>query len=95
MPADPDASRLAGVSGMRVSDPSIEHTSRAPAKTARQSWSRCPASTPASARSRSSSSGAGPAASRQVHATAGVGTRYRRCHGTSGRSPSSAVIASA
>ena len=44
---------------------------------------------------RSCSSGAGPAASRQVHATAGVGTRYRRCHGTSGRSPSKAAIASA
>ena len=40
-PGDPNASRLAGVSGTRVSDPSIEHASRSPTVTARSHGSRC------------------------------------------------------
>ena len=35
VPADPDAARFAGVSGTRISDPSIEPASRSPAVTAR------------------------------------------------------------
>jgi len=31
VPADPDAARLAGLSGTRISDPSIEPASRSPA----------------------------------------------------------------
>ena len=63
----------------------------APSTTETNCW-RCSASMPASTLARSCSSGTGPAASRQVHATAGVGTRYRRCRGTSGRWPSKAAI---
>ncbi len=35
MPAEPNAARFAGVSGTRVSDPSMEQASRAPIVTAR------------------------------------------------------------
>lgn len=35
VPADPDAVRLAALSGTRISDPSIEPTSRSPIMTAR------------------------------------------------------------
>jgi hypothetical protein len=35
VPADPNAARFAGVSGTRISDPSIEPASRSPAVTAR------------------------------------------------------------
>ena len=35
VPADPNAARFAGVSGTRISDPSIEPISRSPAVTAR------------------------------------------------------------
>ena len=35
VPADPNAARLAGVSGTRISDPSIEPISRSPTVTAR------------------------------------------------------------
>jgi hypothetical protein len=46
VPADPNASRFAGVSGTRTSDPSVELASRSPAITARQSRLRCSPSTP-------------------------------------------------
>ena len=95
MPAEPNASRFAPLSGTRVSDPSIEQVSRSPAVTARQSCSRCSASIPDSSASRSCRSGPGPMASRQVEATVAVGTRYGRCHGTSARSPMRASITSA
>ena len=74
MPAEPNACRFAGVSGTRVSDPSIEQASRSPTATARRSQAWCSASTPASTRSRNCSSGAGPGASRQVHATVAAGS---------------------
>ena len=77
-----NAYRFAGVSGTRVSDPSIEPTSRFPTMMA----GNRDRPMPASSRFRSCSSRTDPSASRQVEATVAVRSWYGRCHETSARS---------
>ena len=97
VPTEPNAARFAGVSGTRISVPSSAPVFSGlirPMMTARQSRSSCSAQEARSTMSRSSSSGSGPSAFRQSpHARADAGTQAR-AHGTSARSPASAMSAS-
>ena len=97
VPTEPNAARFAGVSGTRISVPSSDPAFSGlflPMMTARQSRSSCSRHDARSTMSRSSSSGSGPSAFRQSpSARADAGT-HGRAHGTSARSPASAVTAS-
>ncbi len=97
VPVEPNAARLPGVSGTRISVPSADDTfsgfSR-PMITARQSRTSCSACDARSATSRSPSSGSAPRACRQSPKARGDAGRHARAHGTIARSPASAMITS-
>ena len=87
-PAVPNAARLAAVSGIRVTVPSIAPSrSPPPTSTRGSAGSRCSAPTAASSSRCSCCSGASPIAARQVDSTVGDGTACARRHGTAASSP--------
>ncbi len=97
VPAEPNTARLAGVSGTRISVPSSDDTRSGlvrPATTDRQSRSSCSACEARSTMSRSSPSGSGPSAFRQSPTARADAGAQARAHGTSARSPASAITAS-
>ncbi len=97
VPTEPNVARFAGVSGTRISvpsmDPAFSGRSR-PMFTARQSRSWCSAHDARSTMSRSSSSGSGPSALRQSPHARSDAAAHGLAHGTPARSPASAMITS-
>ncbi len=97
VPADPNAARLPGVSGTRSSDPSAECTASGRDRPVTRYCPGRPAcSSPAAASTAacSFSSGAGPRALRQSRQARSDAGRHCLDHGTSARSPASAMITS-
>ena len=97
VPTEPYMARFAGVSGTRISVPSTAPAFSGlflPMMTARQSRSWCSCHEARSTTSRSSSSGSGPSAFRQSPSARSDAGAHGRAHGTSARSPASAVTAS-
>ena len=97
VPTDPNAARFSGVSGTRSSDPSAECTASGRDRPVTRDCPGRPAcSSPAAASTAacSSSSGAGPSALRQSRQARSDAGRHGLDHGTSARSPASAMITS-
>ncbi len=97
VPTEPGTARFAGVSGTRISVPSMDPAFSGlfrPVMTARQSRSSCSRCDARSTMSRSSSSGSGPSAFRQSPIARADAGAQGRAHGTRARSPASAVTAS-
>ena len=97
VPTEPYMARFAGVSGTRISVPSIAPVFSGlfpPMMTARQSRSSCSCHEARSTTSRSSSSGSGPSAFRQSPSARSDAGTHGRAHGTRARSPASAITAS-
>ena len=97
VPTEPYAARFAGVSGTRISVPSsapVFSGLSLPMMTARQSRSSCSGHDARSTMACSSSSGSGPSAFRQSPSARSDAGAHGRDHGTSARSPASAITAS-